>query len=250
MRPLVRRVDQPGGHLRLHRLHREEPVGDGAERVAQPVRVGEAGAAGAARAARPPRSRRPSSRCRARAACPSTSACRPTARSTRPRRRTRRHRRRAVPRERAARRRRASSPAGSGSRRSRRRARERRSAARDAAIIVGDSVSESSGSISSRASGSTSPSRVQHLPGRRPLAEDGVEKRLHLGADLGLRPVRRQRLDQRRRLDQRVVGDARHRRVAAAAVDAQAERRGHLLGARAECRTRARRARPARRRLR
>src|SRR5439155_26761496 len=40
---LVRRVDQPRRQLGVERTRREEPVGDGAERFAQPVAVGEAG---------------------------------------------------------------------------------------------------------------------------------------------------------------------------------------------------------------
>ena len=42
--PLVGRVDEPRGELDVHRLLREEPVGDGAERLPHPVGVGEAGA--------------------------------------------------------------------------------------------------------------------------------------------------------------------------------------------------------------
>ena len=41
--PLVGRVDQPRGELGAHRPQREEAVGDRAERLAQPVRVGEPG---------------------------------------------------------------------------------------------------------------------------------------------------------------------------------------------------------------
>src|ERR671923_319694 len=40
---LVRGVDKPGCELGLHRSHREEPVGDGPERLAQPMAVREAG---------------------------------------------------------------------------------------------------------------------------------------------------------------------------------------------------------------
>ena len=45
VRPLVGRVDQARGQLDVHRPQREEAVRDGAERLAKPVRVGEAGAA-------------------------------------------------------------------------------------------------------------------------------------------------------------------------------------------------------------
>ena len=45
VRPLVGGVDQPRRQLGLHRLQREEAVRDRAERLAEPVRVGEAGAA-------------------------------------------------------------------------------------------------------------------------------------------------------------------------------------------------------------
>ena len=61
-------------------------------------------------------------------------------------------------------------------------------------------------------------------------AEKGRDLRLHPG----LGPELRQSHDQRRRLHEGVVGDARHRGMAAAAVDAQPERRTHLLGGRAE----------------
>ncbi len=63
---------------------------------------------------------------------------------------------------------------------------------------------------------------------------DRLDDRLGLGAELELGPVRGESLDQRCRLHERVVGDARHRRVTRAAVHDQPEGRAHLLGARAE----------------
>ena len=53
---------------------------------------------------------------------------------------------------------------------------------------------------------------------RRHLAERRLEKRLDLRAQLAARREGAEPLDERRRLDERVVGDAGHRRVAAAAV--------------------------------
>ena len=65
--------------------------------------------------------------------------------------------------------------------------------------------------------------------GARLLAGDRLDEGLHLGDQVTLGSVGAELLDQRRRLDERVVRDVRHRRVAAAAVDAQTERRTHLL---------------------
>ena len=59
---------------------------------------------------------------------------------------------------------------------------------------------------------------LQHLPGRRPLTEHDVEEARDLRPDRRLGHVRGELLDQRRRLHERVVGDPRHRGVAAAAV--------------------------------
>ena len=104
----------------------------------------------------------------------------------------------------------------------------------EAAIIVGESVNASSGSIVSAASGSSARSRASASLGGRLLAEDRVEEAGHLGPDRRLGLVGGEPLDQRRRLDERVVGDPGHRRVPAAAAHAQPERRAHLLRARAE----------------
>ena len=66
------------------------------------------------------------------------------------------------------------------------------------------------------------------------LAQHRVEEACHLGPDRRLRPVGGQPLDQRRRLDEGVVRDPRHRGMAAATVDDDTERGAHLLGRRAQ----------------
>ena len=229
MRPLVGGVDQARGELHLHRPHREEAVRDRAERLAEPVRVREAGAAERRQLGSrlglldPGGDRVPERRVerRARAA-------------------------RALDRLEVVV---AASPSSSrmigstssgvwpgSSRRSTTSSHVpgitlRRS---DASIIVGESVNESSGSIVSTASGSTAASRASTSSARRLLAQHRVEEARHLGADRRLRPVRGELLDQRRRLDERVVGDPRHRGVAAAAVHGDPDRRAHLLRGRAE----------------
>ena len=75
---------------------------------------------------------------------------------------------------------------------------------------------------------------LQHLIGRRPLAEHDIEEACDLRPDRGLGPIGGQLLDQRRRLHERVVGDPRHRGVAAAAVHGDPEGRAHLLRGGAE----------------
>ena len=67
-----------------------------------------------------------------------------------------------------------------------------------------------------------------------PAAGDRGNSASTSGIEHRLRPERGQPLDQRGRLDERVVGDPRHRRVPAAAAHAEQERRAHLLRGRAE----------------
>src|ERR1700745_3036451 len=86
----------------------------------------------------------------------------------------------------------------------------------EAETIVGEKVAASSASTESGGAGG-------------PLAENDAEKGLPRGRELRLRAERSEPLDQARGLDESVVGDARHRRVARAAEHAQAERCGHLL---------------------
>ena len=103
----------------------------------------------------------------------------------------------------------------------------------EAAIIVGESVNASSGSIVSAASGSSARSRSSTC---RPAAARRARRRgsLRPRADRGLGLVGGELLDQRRRLHERVVGDPRHRGVAAAAVHDDPEGRAHLLRGGAE----------------
>ena len=105
----------------------------------------------------------------------------------------------------------------------------------DASIIVGESVNASSGSTSAGSSGwRAAAARVERLLERRGLSEQRLEQTLRLGDELLRRVVRAEGLEVARRLDERVVRDPGHRRVAAPAVDADGERRRHLLGGRAE----------------
>ena len=91
----------------------------------------------------------------------------------------------------------------------------------EAEIIVGENVGASSGSTSSATVLSTARARSTTAVAARHLAEHRLEERLDLLLDLRLRPVRRDPLDQPRRLHERVVGDSRHRRVARAPVHAR-----------------------------
>ena len=68
----------------------------------------------------------------------------------------------------------------------------------------------------------------------RHRAEQHVEEACDLRDQLRLGRELAEPRDERRRLDERVVGDRRHRRVPAASVHAEDERRAHLLGGRAE----------------
>ena len=92
----------------------------------------------------------------------------------------------------------------------------------------------SSGSISSPASGAIARAAVERVRRRRHVAEQRVQKAFDLGDQARLDRERPEPLDERCRLRERVVGDPRHRRVAAAPVHAQHERGAHLLGGRAE----------------
>ena len=94
----------------------------------------------------------------------------------------------------------------------------------------------SSGSTSSPASGEIerASASASSAVGGSP-SQIAAQERLRLGPELAAAGAYvREPLDQRRRLHERVVGDPRHRRVPAAAVHAQHERRAHLLGGRAE----------------
>ena len=104
----------------------------------------------------------------------------------------------------------------------------------DASTIVGANVGASSGSTSSPASGETerASASASSAGGRSPRSPRGTPR--VSGPSRGAGAIRRQPLDERRRLHERVVGDPRHRRVPAAAAHAQQERRAHLLGGRAE----------------
>ena len=103
----------------------------------------------------------------------------------------------------------------------------------EASIMVGETVKDRRGSSISAAIGSTAlrgPS-ASPAPGTSPAPFRGTPPPL---ARAAAPPVARQPLDERGGLDERVVGDAGHRRVAGPAVDAQGERRDHLLGERAD----------------
>ena len=104
----------------------------------------------------------------------------------------------------------------------------------DAEIIVGANVGASSGSTSSAAIGCTARARstTDVAGGTSPST---VRRNASTSCcSCGSGPVRREPLDEPRRLHERVVGDARHRRVPRAPVHAHVERRRHLLGGRAE----------------
>ena len=105
----------------------------------------------------------------------------------------------------------------------------------DASIIVGESVNESSGSTRSREqSDRRARARASASSSGGSLTERRLEKALRLRDQLQRRLVRAERLQVASRLHERVVGDARHRRMAAPPVNAHLERRGHLLGGRAQ----------------
>ena len=221
-------MDQPGGEVGVHRLQREEAVRDGAEGLPQPVGVGEARRRRSAPAARRARARRrtprspPTAACRARSAAALTAPpfdlvvafaepCSETDSAS------------------------CSSWPG----------RSRQSTVTsqrpgitfrfcDASIIVGATVSPSSGSTISAATGSICTSGRERTGGRRHAVRYRREKPFRLGGQLRLGRELAEPLDQARRLDQRVVGDPRHRPVAAATADVQDEGRAALLGRRAQ----------------
>ena len=91
----------------------------------------------------------------------------------------------------------------------------------DASIIVGDYVGPSSGFDEAPEHRVQLARALDRLLDRRHLAGDGAEERLGLRRELRLRLVRAEPLDQRRRLDERVVGDPGHRRMAAAPAHAR-----------------------------
>ena len=104
----------------------------------------------------------------------------------------------------------------------------------DASIIVGARVNDSSGSTSSAASGPSSRARSRATSSGGASPSTVSRNRCHLGNQHLRRRVAAERLDDRCRLDERVVGDRRHRRVAAAAAHVDPERRAHLLADGAE----------------
>src|SRR6188472_1040960 len=75
---------------------------------------------------------------------------------------------------------------------------------------------------------------LERLLERRRLAEHGGEEGLDLRDQLARWHVRAEGLHEHRRLDERIVGDARHRRVPAATVHGQPEGSAHLLRGRDE----------------
>ena len=96
----------------------------------------------------------------------------------------------------------------------------------DAEIIVGANVGASSGSTSSPASSVDARARATtRRRGGGTSPSDGPQERLDLLLDLRLGRYAAIRSISRRGLDERVVGDPRHRRVPGAAVHADAERR-------------------------
>ena len=104
----------------------------------------------------------------------------------------------------------------------------------EACAIVGDTVIPSSGSISSPASGATARAAASASPAAGTSPSNAARKPATSGISCGSAANSPSRCDERRGLDERVVGDRRHRRVAAPAAHAQDERRAHLLGGRAE----------------
>ena len=104
----------------------------------------------------------------------------------------------------------------------------------DACAIVGATVNESSGSTSSAASGCSARARSSASSTGGTSPSTTCRNPCDLRDQLARRHEPAERLDQPRRLDERVVGDSGHRRVPAAAVDAQAEGSAHLLGRREE----------------
>ena len=104
----------------------------------------------------------------------------------------------------------------------------------DASIIVGESVNESRGSTSSAASGCRARARSSATSSGGTSPSTASRNRSTSGMYACGRLVAAERLDDRRGLDERVVGDRGHRRMAAAAADVDAERGAHLLADPAE----------------
>ena len=71
---------------------------------------------------------------------------------------------------------------------------------------------------------------IEDGDGRGHLADHGPQERLDLLLHFRIGAIRRETLDEPRRLHERVVGDVGHRRVPRAAVHAHVERRRQLLG--------------------
>ena len=92
----------------------------------------------------------------------------------------------------------------------------------------------SSGSISSPASGAIARAAASASGAGGTSPSSACRKPSTSGISRGSTENAPEPLDERCRLDERVVGDPRHRRVTAAPVHAQHERRAHLLGGRAE----------------
>ena len=105
---------------------------------------------------------------------------------------------------------------------------------RDASIIVGERVAARSGATSCAASGWSARARSRATSRGGASPSHGLEERLHLGEHRAGRLEPRERLEHRGRLEERVVGRVRIRRVAAPAPEPKAERRGRLLRDRAE----------------
>ena len=92
----------------------------------------------------------------------------------------------------------------------------------------------SSGSISSPASGETARAAASASAGAGTEPSSTCRKPSTSGISCGSAANSPSRVDERRSLHERVVGDRRHRCVSAATVHAQEKRRAHLLRGRAE----------------
>ena len=227
--PLVGRVDQPRRELRAHRAHREEPVGDGAERLAQPVGVGEAGDAdrrepGAGLDLVDERLDRRPERCaelRAGAAL----AVRATRARSRPRRATRARARPPPP---------PSGRAAAGSRRSPRSAPESRSASRRPRSSSARPSARAAARPSRPRPGRCERARASALARRRHRSRPRPRESPRLsGISPGTGSNSPSRSIEPGRLDERVVGDRRHRPMAATARG-RAARTGELRFSAAE----------------
>ena len=227
---LVGRMDQLRGEIGRHRARREEAVRDGAERLAEPVAVREAGEqignrAGAGLAGRDERlDRLPERRVqrRARSALRLEELQVVLDVAAEHRAGFRLDVRRVLARQQPAVDGRPRTRPGSRCASARRRSSSARASARAAAPGArrGRGPRLASRSITDPADG-TSPSTA-----RRNASTSGCT--------CGSGRYAARRSISLRGLDERVVGDRRHRRVPGAAVHAQQERRAHLLGGRAD----------------